>query len=107
MAFERKKIRGEQLDQLAALVEPLLQEIDLDLPAKLESTLLVDEERGIYYLSFFTGSGYLSLVDKIILEKEGPYYFDGYENNPVTPPLSLASSRGACYAYMCHIIYIF
>ncbi|WP_223861058.1 hypothetical protein [Acinetobacter seifertii] len=27
----------------------------------------------------------MSPAEKIILEKEGPYYFDGYENNPVTP----------------------
>lgn len=85
MAFERKKIWGEQLEQLAGSVEPLLEELDLDLPIKQESTLLVDEERSVYYLSFFVGSGYLSPAEKIILEKEGPYYFDGYENNPVTP----------------------
>ncbi|MCU0189006.1 hypothetical protein, partial [Citrobacter freundii] len=85
MTFERKKIWGEQLEQLAGSVEPLLEELDLDLPIKQESTLLVDEERSIYYLSFFVGSGYLSPAEKIILEKEGPYYFDGYENNPVTP----------------------
>ncbi|MDC5236806.1 hypothetical protein NRA21_11765 [Acinetobacter baumannii] len=85
MTFQRKKIWGEQLEQLAGSVEPLLEELDLDLPIKQESTLLVDEERSIYYLSFFVGIGYLSPAEKIILEKEGPYYFDGYENNPVTP----------------------
>lgn len=85
MTFEREKIWGEQLEQLAGSVEPLLEELDLDLPIKQESTLLVDEERSIYYLSFFSGSGFLSPPRKIILEKEGPYYFNGYENNPVTP----------------------
>ncbi|KXZ66143.1 hypothetical protein [Acinetobacter venetianus] len=83
MTFERKKIWGEQLEQLAGSVEPLLQELDLDLPIKQECTLLVDEERSIYYLSFFTGSGYLSPKNKFILEKEGPYLYD--DRNPVTP----------------------
>ena len=85
MAFARKKIWGEQLQQLVALVESLIQDLDLDFPIRQNSTLMVDEERSIYYLSFFTGSGFLSPPRKIILEKEGPYYFDGYENNPVTP----------------------
>ena len=85
MAFERKKIWGEQLDQLVAKVEPLIQDLDLDFPIRIDDSLMVDEERSIYYLSFFTGSGFLSPPRKIILEKEGPYYFDGYENNPVTP----------------------
>ncbi|WP_228148939.1 hypothetical protein [Acinetobacter pittii] len=49
MTFERKKIWGEQLEQLAGSVEPLLEELDLDLPIKQESTLLVDEERSIYH----------------------------------------------------------
>lgn len=85
MTFERKKIWGEQLEQLAGSVEPLLEELDLDFPIRIDESLLVDEERNIYYLSFFGGSGFLSPAEKIILEKEGPYYFDGYENNPVTP----------------------
>lgn len=41
MTFQRKKIWGEQLEQLAGLVEPLLEELDLDLPIKQESTLLI------------------------------------------------------------------
>jgi len=31
------------------------------------------------------GEGYLSPAKKFILEKEGPYYFDDWDNNPVTP----------------------
>ena len=83
MPFERKKIWGEQLEQLAGSVEPLLQELDLDLPIKQESILMIDEERSIYYLSFFTGSGFLSPKEKFILEKEGPYLYS--DRNPVTP----------------------
>lgn len=85
MTFERMKIRGEKLGQLIDLVEPLIQDLDLEFPVRIDTSLLVDEERDIYYLSFFTGSGFLSPAEKFILEKEGPYYFDGYENNPVTP----------------------
>ena len=49
MAFERKKIWGEQLQQLVALVEPLIQDLDLDFPIRQNSTLMVDEERSIYH----------------------------------------------------------
>ena len=84
MTFERVDIRGEKLDHLVSLVEPLIQDLDLDFPIRIDQSLLVDEERSIYYLSFFGGGGGASQEKKIILEKEGPYYFDGYENNPVT-----------------------
>ena len=83
MAFERMDVRGEQLDQLVDLVEPLIQDLDLDFPIRIDDSLMVDEERGIYYLSFFTGSGFLSPKNKFILEKEGPYLYD--DRNPVTP----------------------
>lgn len=85
MTFKKMDIVGEKLDHLVSFVEPLIQDLDLDFPIRIDDSLLVDEERNIYYLSFFTGSGFLSPPRKIILEKEGPYYFDGYENNPVTP----------------------
>lgn len=85
MTFKKIDIVGEKLDHLVSLVEPLIQDLDLDFPIRIDDSLMVDEERNIYYLSFFVGSGYLSPAEKIILEKEGPYYFDGYENNPVTP----------------------
>lgn len=85
MTFKKMDIVGEKLDHLVSLVEPLIQDLDLDFPIRIDESLLVNEERDIYYLSFFIGSGFLSPAEKIILEKEGPYYFDGYENNPVTP----------------------
>ena len=83
MTFEKVDIRGEKLDQLVAKVEPLIQDLDLDFPVRIDDSLLADEERGIYYLSFFTGSGYLSPKNKFILEEEGPYLYD--DRNPVTP----------------------
>ena len=49
MTFERMDIRGEKLDQLVAKVEPLIQELDLDFPIRIDETLLADEERGIYH----------------------------------------------------------
>ncbi|EOR05689.1 hypothetical protein [Acinetobacter genomosp. 15BJ] len=84
MTFERTRITNEKLEQLVIQVEPLIQDLDLDFPIRIDESLLVDEERNIYYLSFFGGGGGASQEKKIILEKEGPYYFDGYENNPVT-----------------------
>lgn len=84
MTFKKMDKVGEKLDHLVSFFEPLIQDLDLDFPIRIDESLLVDEERNIYYLSFFIGSGFLSSAEKIILEKEGPYYFDGYENNPVT-----------------------
>lgn len=84
MTFKKMDIVGEKLDHLVSLVEPLIQDLDLDFPIRIDESLLVDEERDIYYLSFFGGGGGASQEKKIILEKEGPYYFKGYENNPLT-----------------------
>lgn len=67
MTFERKKIRGEQLEQLVALVEPLIQDLDLDFPIRIDDSLLVDEERGIYH--FLRVVGFYHLLKKLSWKK--------------------------------------
>ncbi len=49
MIFKKMDIVGEKLDHLVSLVEPLIQDLDLDFPIRIDDSLMVDEERNIYH----------------------------------------------------------
>ncbi|WP_223861059.1 hypothetical protein [Acinetobacter seifertii] len=63
MTFKKMDIVGEKLDHLVSLVEPLIQDLDLDFPIRIDESLLVDEERDIYH--FWEGVDFCRLLKKL------------------------------------------